>query len=232
MPVNVPAENSDDDFEFLCSCLNGIIGDSIVAGFIFGRDLNFRLKSTRHSFIINSLYDYNAILADEIYLDSHSFTFISDCHNTASWLDHVIVNRQLMYTLNCFWIQYGLTASDNRPISFIFNAFTSLYNVTEKNETVLVSNWDACTGIELNDLAHCMNSLLQQVTLPSIFHMHKCENKRYREDISQYLDKILQCIGIAKDTCIPSKRCSSAHYTVAGWNDLVSERHTVARSAF
>jgi hypothetical protein len=72
-----------------------------------------------HNFIINSLHAHSAILADESYLDSHSFQFVSECHNT-SLLDHVIVNQQLLCTLKCYSIQYGLASSDYTPISFIF----------------------------------------------------------------------------------------------------------------
>jgi hypothetical protein len=37
MPVDVPADKSDEDFEFVCGCLNAIIEDRRVAGFIFRR---------------------------------------------------------------------------------------------------------------------------------------------------------------------------------------------------
>lgn len=192
MLVDASADNCDEDLEYVCSCFSAITEDSEVAGFIFGGNLNICLNSTRHSFIINSLHAYNAVLAYEIYLDSHSFTFVSDCHNTTSWLDNVIVHCQLMSALNCFLIQYWLVSSDHRPIKFLFNACTSVCNVTEKNEAVLVGNWNVCIRIESNEIANCMNNYQQQVTLPSICYLHKRENKSNRESIDQYWNQILQ----------------------------------------
>ena len=45
------------------------------------------------------LNEFRGISADKYYLDADSFTYVSDCHNTAAWIDHVTVNEMILSRL-------------------------------------------------------------------------------------------------------------------------------------
>ena len=100
MPVNVYAGQTDEDFEFVCGFLDALVLESHANGYIFAGDFNFQHQSTRSRFILNSLAGHNAIAADEYFMDPNSFTYISDCHNTTSWIDHVITTQNLLSSIS------------------------------------------------------------------------------------------------------------------------------------
>ena len=153
MPVNDPTVQSDDEFEFVCGSLNALIEDCNVLGYILCGDFNFNIDSPRHKYICNSLTSKEAMLADEMLLAKHSFTYVSDCHSTVSWLDHVIVNRYLFSKISNFNILYGTVSSDHRPVSFVLNANVVLNNSSKMSETV-VHDWMASNQDDLNNFSN------------------------------------------------------------------------------
>ena len=72
MPVD-PGCQQDEDFEFVCGCLDALITDSNACGYILAGDFNFRPNSERHNFILNSLSSHGAITADISIMDVSSY---------------------------------------------------------------------------------------------------------------------------------------------------------------
>ena len=54
------------------------------------------------------LSDFLSATADKYYLDANSFTYVSDCHNTVSWIDHVYTNVILLPQLKDFAVLYDV----------------------------------------------------------------------------------------------------------------------------
>ena len=90
MPTDTGAA-TDEDFEFVCGCINALIVDSNASSYIFVGDFNFRFDSPRYNFILNCLSSHCAVLADQTLLNADSFTYVSDCHNMTSWIDHICI---------------------------------------------------------------------------------------------------------------------------------------------
>jgi len=59
MPVDVCEGQTDEDFEFVCGCLNALIAESHVSGYILAGDFNFHFKSPRHNTIMKALDDHH-----------------------------------------------------------------------------------------------------------------------------------------------------------------------------
>lgn len=237
MPVDT-GYYSDEDFEFICGCLDALIADSHVTGYIFAGDFNFGLHSPRYDFINNSLAKHHIVMADQCLLDANSFTYVSDCHNTTSWIDHVFVNYSLLQLIDDMSVDYGSVSSDHRPIQFSLNAVVDCPNQAAnvgKNadiDGITMSDWNACTQADLINYAFGLDELLSATSMPSLCCVHNCTNPSHKNDINEYLTTITRCIKDSMQRLIPSKKCRVSEYSVAGWNDLVSDKHEVARDAF
>ena len=235
MPVYDPSDNLDSEFEDVCGSLNAIITDCNVSAFVLCGDFNYKFDSTREKIIDSYLSVFPSVSADKYYLDPSNFTFVSDCHGTVSWVDHVIVNQALTSSLSNFSVLYDYIASDHKPVSF--NLIASVSAVEESknhDEAVVVIDWKAASQVNLNNYASCVNNLLnkQKIALPSLCCTKNCSNINHRTDIDLYLQQIRACINEAASRCIPMRRCKRSDFCVSGWNELVADKHAVAREAF
>ena len=235
MPVDVGVGQTDEDFEFVSGCLNALIAESQVNGYILAGDFNFHLKSQRHKSIMKALDDHHAVLADEYALHPGSFTYVSDSHNTTSWIDHVLTNQCMLSFLSNMSVLYDIVSSDHRPLRFCLttDAVCSSYGTSSDAECVrMVSDWSACSQTDIDNYARGLEALLQSVPLPPICCMPSCGIKDHQNDIDAYYQAINACINRAMHRFVPLKRSSLNDLCVAGWTDIVADKHEAARQAF
>jgi endonuclease/exonuclease/phosphatase family metal-dependent hydrolase len=235
--VYMPVDDisNDEDFEFICGELNAMIVDSNVNHFIFAGDFNFRLLSNRHTFIQSELKGFNVVFADQLCLPNNSFTYVSDVHGTTSWIDHVLVNRQLLQSITNMFITYDCIASDHKPVSAKLSAsLPSTPDVpthTDNPDLLSLPNWSACTPLQLSQYTADLEQLLQSIPIPNLCTAG-CSSEQCTHVIDIYYYSVTDCINIAMQRNIPTKTCSSSHYCVTGWNESVEDRHVAARCAF
>ena len=234
MPTDSGSE-ADEDFEFVCGTIDALLTDSSVTGYVIAGDFNFRPTSVRHNFICNCLTSHSPTIVDLNLLDDNSFTYVSDCHSSTSWIDHVIVNDGLASVISHMSVLYDVIGSDHSPISFNLNVDvpTSNFTVISNQDTwIMKSDWEACTEIDICRYSHFLDQLLQSVPMPSLCCMQNCAESSHIIDITEYHKIICTCIKEAEYKFIPTKSIKSSEYTVAGWNDLVNDKHEAAREAF
>ena len=65
-------------------------------------------------------------------------------------------------------------------------------------------------------------------SMPPLCCVKGCKNVKHIADINLYLQLIYECIV----KCIPTSNRQRSYYCVAGWNELVSDKHAAARDAF
>ena len=152
-------------------------------------------------------------------------------------IDHVVINHNLLWAISDASVNYGLVSSDHRPVFFSLAAdVASTAQTSQTNEdsieNITVSNWEACSSSDISKYASGLDQLLQSVCLPPICCVKKCSNSDHRGDVSNYSESICECISAAMHRFIPSTRVHVNNYSVAGWNDLVADKHEAARRAF
>jgi Endonuclease-reverse transcriptase len=167
MPVDVCGGQTDEDFEFVCGCLNALIAESHVSGYILAGDFNFPFNSSRHKTIMKALDDHLAIVVDEYALDASSFTYVSDSHNTTSWLDHVLTNQNMLSYMSNLSVLYDFVSSDHRPLRFCINIDKVNYvSICDSSCTQIlrtVSDWAACSQSDIHSYTRKLKYLLQSV---------------------------------------------------------------------
>jgi hypothetical protein len=133
-------------------------------------------------------------------------------------------------------IEYDVVASDHRPIGLTLDAkadFTSK-QVAETNlsDAISINNWGACSVADRCNYAIGLDKMLQAASMPPLCCVKNCSDAVHRRDIDIYLQSICECIKDAANAFIPHKRVKISEYTVAGWNDIVSDKHDASRQAF
>jgi len=234
MPTDCGSE-TDEDFEFVCGTIDALLTDSSVTGYVIAGDFNSRPRSVRCDFICNCLNSHCPTIVDLNLLEGDSFTYVSDCHSSTSWIDHVIVSDGLAGEISQMSVLYDVIGSDHRPISFNLTVDASTCNSTVNSNHsawTVKSDWETCTGTDISSYSYCLDQLLQSVPMPSLCCVQNCTESRHRTDIIEYHKLICTCIKEAEHKSIPTKRIKSSEYTVAGWNDLVDDKHEAAREAF
>ena len=186
---------------------------------------------------MKALDDHLAIVVDEYALGASSFTYVSDSHNTTSWLDHVLTNQNMLSYMSNLSVLYDFVSSDHRPLRFCINIDKVNYvSICDSSCTQIlrtVSDWAACSQSDIHSYTRKLNYLLQSVPLPSLLCCTpNCDNKDHQNDIDVYFQAINTCINSAMDSCIPAKRSSLSDFCIAGWTDIVADKHEAARQAF
>ena len=113
---------------------------------------------TLNSFCI----DTGLLISDQLCLPNDAFTFVSDCWDTTSWIDHFLCSCDFHGLINNLTIDYGLTWSDHHPI--IANLYLTLSpecsDFTQESVFHTSINWDT-PGIKedyfaRSDIFSCM----------------------------------------------------------------------------
>ena len=231
MPVASP--DQDPDFEFICGSLNALIIDCNVNAFLLAGDFNCQASSPRYHFLLESLRSHKIICADNSLLNSESFTYVSDCHNTTSWIDHVFTNASLYSIIQDMSVSYDVIGSDHRPLSFCIFADVNLVDesIDDDKAYAVVPDWKASDEHHRQEFQFYLCQLLLSVSIPRCFQ-NNCTDVDHHSYISKYYSDIIACLQEASFRCIPPKRIMSSQVSVAGWNDHVDDKHQAARAAF
>ncbi len=98
----------------------------------------------------------------------------------------------------------------------------------------VLPDWHNCTAGDLENYTIYLTNLLlqQQRHFRNICGQRDCRSIEHQEDIDRYLNQIYNCVREATDCCIPSKINKPSEFCIAGWNDLVAEKHVIARTSF
>ena len=65
--------------------------------------------------------DFNLTMSDEAMLTKKSFTYVSDAHNTCSWIDHFVPSCAAHISVTKIEVLHNFNTSDYHPLSITFN---------------------------------------------------------------------------------------------------------------
>jgi exonuclease III len=109
--------------------------------------------------------DTKLLLSDQLLLPGDTFTYISDCWDSTSWLDHYLCSNDVHNLIKNMSVEYGLTWSDHRPIitTFDLTASPTCSSYTQEGAFHSKLNWDA-PGVK-EDYYATSDALLANVSL-------------------------------------------------------------------
>ena len=67
----------------------------------------------------NFCLDHDLSILDQDILPDNSFTYLTDCHGTTSWIDHCLCSFSLHHIITQMEVMHNVITSDHRPLAFI-----------------------------------------------------------------------------------------------------------------
>ena len=104
-----------------------LIEESCSTNVIVLGDFNAAVNSTFENELIVMCDAYQLIISDyrKYGRNSGQHTYVSDAHNSTSWLDHVICSQDVHLKLHSIDILDQLPSFNHLPLSFIFDSTSS-----------------------------------------------------------------------------------------------------------
>ena len=171
--------------------------------------------------------------------NSGQHTYVSDAHNSISWLDHVICSQDMHLKLHSIDISDQLPSSDHLPLSFILDSNHSILNVPHHNSPCgsakVTVNWAKVKDTELDLYTKLTYCYFTKVNILSAIKCTdaNCSSPEHRMQINQFYDDVCSTLrqsGV--DSILSVKVKDGRDYIVLGFNKFLKELHTAVRTDY
>ena len=188
--------------------------------------------------------EYNFVMSDIDRLrdKENTYTYLSEAHNSVSWLDHIAASQSLHHLIKEINIGYDVMTSDHFPLNACVCA--ALSNRSEvgdfKHETDLhwKLDWAKASGRDLEQYNKSISDRLHASLYLFLPIVNGCIKDCASDWHTTYIDMIYELIVVALSDAssehIPKAGAGrgSSKRVVPGWNDAVKGAHEMARLAF
>ena len=243
--VYLPYQSSDN-YEEYCNYLGkiaSIIEEKDSSKIVIAGDFNAAVNSRFETELLDICDNFDLVIYDyEVFGRTiGTFTYVSDAHNSTSWLDHFICSRGVQSLVTGIHIIDKLPSSDHLPVGLVVSAcvISAKHNsVPKKKQQVKqcpIFKWTEANDFDIRKCGNSTAAHLGKVQIPESFTCTNCicSENLHRNDINKLLDEI--CSALRKsslETINICKKTSCQDYVVPGWNDYVKEAHCDARNCY
>ena len=237
-------ENTDEFLSYLAKLDTLVDTASTPYIYIMG-DFNADIVKRRNSglphrfgeLLSQFCIEQNLIVSDVTMLPGcDSYTYISEAHQSTSWLDHLICTESAHALVDSVHIDYGMVSSDHLPLCTKVNLPTgctfsglSVNEVTVRTPRV---QWDKITQEEKKKYHDDTAELLSLIQFPHELawcNNSQCQDQCHISAIDHLYSDIVSSLQSASKSFVSS---GSNKAVVPGWNDWCKEIHAEARDAF
>ena len=184
--------------------------------------------------------DNQLMLSDEIFLSPDSFTFFSEAHHTTSWLDHCVSTPLAHQRIADMSIDYNFQSSDHFPLllNVCIPSLSPSRSVSTAHNLAPPStgtSWSKAEKSDIESFRDCSERELRNIDIPTNITLCRdtsCTSAAHRSEIDSFYQSITDALLLAANHCIPSTGRQHRGQRIPGWNDLVKELHSRARSSF
>ena len=242
--VYLPYESTENFDEYL-ECL-GVIDSLIQCAdtnyVIICGDYNACFNKSFGRELIDFTQDNELIISDKCFLENDQtqpFTYVSEAHNSVSWLDHCVSTYNAHHKIQCMKILDEITFTDHIPLCFKYNIQLSKLNnmfdsVGDNNQRCdSVTDWVNASDAAKEQYYMKTGTVLNNINYPSVLVCSdmKCNSIIHRNEISEIYQEIVSKLLSTGYECIGEKKVKN-YNIVPGWNDYVKDHHCVARDAY
>jgi exonuclease III len=135
-----------DSYMYYLGKLSALVDEAPTAKVAILGDLNAHINTLFYNELCKLCHDTNLIMSDCLLLgeSSGTYTYVSDAHNTTSWLDHCLTSHSVHNIINNICILDKSPASDHLPIAVNYTVKlhkTDNNNGHGVNNKIAVCNW-------------------------------------------------------------------------------------------
>jgi len=242
MPTEYHNEDSLEQYTETCGKINALIIEHDVAGVILAGDFNCSVGSRFYDTVTELLDEHKLVFSDLKRLNS-AFTYSMSDMSCTSWIDHVACSKPVDNIVSNVQVLYDYVLSDHKPLSVTFGKALDIIQTVQIDADFVDSTkttrrcWESTDDFAKYRYASCVDSLLQNVSVPSelwacLVSGCRCPDSRHCSSITEYYNNVLCAIEYATEANIPCRTFGDSSYNVPGWNDYVDEKHNEARNAY
>lgn len=237
MPCDVGDDVSYDEYVDVCAKIVSLYADTDCVSLVVSGDFNCRQDSRFYKLFAQFLKDLQLICVDLQRLQD-VVTFISDDGLHQSWIDHFVCSKAIDPSVVSVNVLSDPICSDHKPLSAVLRfSVTRQVAIAEHNVSLCdVRNWSNMSPDGLESYRHALDASLCNVSIPTsvLSCTETCDVSSHRHVIDAYYTDIVRCLQAETCAAVPisKPRTCATNYNVPGWSDYVSEKHSIARSAF
>ena len=177
------------------------------------------------------------IISDYALLPQETFTYISDAHNTTSWIDHFVSSFSVHQAMLNMDVLTECIISDHRAVAVSIQCS----NLPEFDDEVMEPqpsriDWLKVTAQEREDYYHESKNLLDQLQLPTEdrhWQNFNCTVEKHLEEIENFYAELTSALLAAASSAIKTTgKKNEGKFNKPGWNSVVKSKHQIAKAAF
>ena len=244
--VYMPTDYGDDEclenYVSTCASLTSLYNDCDAVQLIAVGDFNCSAHSRFYDIMLQFALENNVMLTDINRL-ADAFTYCNDSATNLSWIDHVLCSRDVDNLVSSCTVGYDYVSSDHKPLFVCVEdllpesrAQPRITNSADSSSQ-FITDWSKCNDYYITNYQYELDRGLSEINIPSFTPSHYTDNGDSQDTnalIDAYYDDIMRCINAACRRSIPNKAVNynNCDFIVAGWNDIVRDKHSAARDAF
>jgi hypothetical protein len=164
------------------------------------------------------------------------FTFVSEAHNTVSWLDHIVSTvsgHSLIQQVN---IEYDFVTSDHKPIGAVLSLKNVRIEIQNDKNDIQGITWHELSADCILQYSNNTEMLLSQMRIDNdtlSCNNVNCTNDDHVEGLDKMYTEMTSLLlnASANMRKSNSNNCSNIKI-VPGWNEYCAEAHAQARESF
>ena len=239
MPTDYGTTDCLDEYMDMCSKISVLYADNDAAFLLVAGDFNCDVNSRFYYMFSQFCHDNQLICSDYARLID-AVTYCSDDGLRQSWIDHVVCSAPVDRLIYSLTVADDIISSDHKPVSVVFsdliprNKTCLQFTVHKPPDTVV--NWAKADNIHISMYQQRLDEYLRCVYLPEYmvrFDSHNCMDNIHHDMLNDYYTHITDAIYHAIDDTMPrATHLTCNKHNVPGWNDLVQEKHDLARQSY
>ena len=229
LPYDDHTHNSLIKFQCALGEMQSVLDDLSNSKLLLLGDFNADPNKGRFWRLLCDTIESRNLTFRDLHLSRDNFTYLSEAHNTTSWLDHVISSANL--NVSEVKILYDFCISDHFPITatISLNNLNLNPNFNTRNADIISEfiNWhkfDSPSREEYN------NVFLNYMKYVPLCNNENCTDISHKNQLNSYYNDLKFAMKLGTE---PFKiRKSKKFIPIPGWNANCKYKHNLARIAF
>ena len=215
--------------------VGAIVSDSKYHHTMITADWNAKPGTVEFELLKDFCDSNNLIISDVQSLPADSFTYVSDAHDTCSWLDHIVTSHSVDSACSNFVVHYDEVISDHKPLSVNVNLGhlprieRSVHNNAAPNKV----KWDKLTSQQEIEYSTRVRDNLGNIQLPISALLCNgtgtCDHESHKLDCQNYLHAINNAMVNAAEIFESNIVTNHHENAIEGWNEVVRDAHNIYR---
>lgn len=204
-------------------------GPSIIVG-------DFNMGRHHSNFVELSAFcnDHDSIILDAVKLRPETYTYVSKCTGTTSWIDHVIVSKSISELVVDMSTPFMTSPSDHIPICFKLKVSVS----SDTPKTVVVEKYKSVKWRKVshqNKISYNIGTRenLNRLSSWKLCYKSNCQDILHKTSISDYYSLLVASLSSAqKSLIVKAEKVNNKKQGVIGWNTHVKSKYIAYKDAY